>query len=84
MDGEPMKQMKLSWALLLAFALSSAAASGQNTSALAIAVSDLPDPVRVGATLTYSIAVTNGGPHAAGNVFVYDVLPTNVNFVSCL
>jgi uncharacterized repeat protein (TIGR01451 family) len=53
------------------------------TSDLAIAVSDLPDPVRVGTNLTYSIAVTNIGPNAAGNVVVTDVLPTNVNFISC-
>ena len=54
------------------------------TSDLAVAVSDYPDPVRIGSNLTYSIAVTNAGPDGAGNVVVTDILPTNVSFVSCL
>lgn len=53
------------------------------TSDVRVAVSDAPDPIRVGYNLTYSIAVTNAGPHQAGNVSVVDVLPTNVNFLSC-
>ena len=55
----------------------------QNTSDLAIVVSDSPDPVRVGTNLTYSIAVSNAGPHSAGSVSVTDILPTNMNFLSC-
>ena len=68
--------------LALAF-LCAAPAFGQTTSDLAIAVSDSPDPVRVGTNLVYSITLTNAGPHAAADVVVTDILPTNMTFVSC-
>ena len=54
------------------------------TADVAVAVADMPDPVRIGTNLTYTISVTNMGPQAAGNVTVTDILPTNVTFVSCL
>lgn len=53
------------------------------TSDVAVAVTDSPDPVRVGQSLTYRVAVTNRGPHNATNTVVTDVLPGEVDFVSC-
>ncbi|HKC88749.1 MAG TPA: SBBP repeat-containing protein, partial [Blastocatellia bacterium] len=49
---------------------------------LAIAISDLPDPVMVNNNLTYTLIVTNSGPDAAQGVSVTDTLPTGVEFVS--
>jgi uncharacterized repeat protein (TIGR01451 family) len=48
---------------------------------LALGVSAAPEPVRVGAELTYTIAVTNLGPATAPNVRVADTLPGTVSFV---
>lgn len=51
---------------------------------LGIKKTDSPDPVRVGQSLTYRIAVTNGTPGVkATNTVVTDVLPVEVSFVSC-
>jgi len=50
---------------------------------LGLSQSDNPDPVRVGNSLTYRIAVTNRGPDTATNVIVTDVLPVSLNLVSC-
>lgn len=47
---------------------------------LAVTMTDTPDPVKKGAKLTYSIAVTNNGPQAASGVMLSDVLPSNVVF----
>src|SRR5256884_9093412 len=41
-----------------------------------------PDPVNAGATLTYTVTVTNGGPSTAANVQVTDNLPAGVTFQS--
>ncbi|MDQ3776922.1 MAG: DUF11 domain-containing protein [Pseudomonadota bacterium] len=49
---------------------------------LSIEVSDSPDPVPQGATLTYFITVLNGGPGAATNVTLTDTLPGGVEFLS--
>jgi len=49
---------------------------------LSITNTDSPDPVVVGDTLTYTIAVTNNGPETATNVVVTDTLPWSVSLVS--
>lgn len=41
-----------------------------------------PNPVNVGATLTYQALVANSGPGAATNVVLTDTLPGSVSFVS--
>ena len=48
---------------------------------VAVAITDSPDPVSVGSTLTYSIAVTNLGPDPASGVSLTDNLPIQVRFV---
>jgi len=49
---------------------------------LSVTKSDSPDPVSRGATLTYTILVTNQGPAPATAVQLTDVLPSSVRFVS--
>ena len=49
---------------------------------LAIAISDAPDPVAAGGTLTYTISVTNGGPGASTALTVLDSLPAGVGYVN--
>lgn len=43
---------------------------------LSIVKSDSPDPVTNGGTLTYTLAIHNGGPDTASSVVVNDTLPT--------
>jgi uncharacterized repeat protein (TIGR01451 family) len=70
----------LSLAVLIA-AITYAPAPGDRAD-LAIIKSDSPDPVVVGSTLTYTIQVSNLGPHEATDVTVRDTLPGNVSFLS--
>ena len=49
---------------------------------LSIVKTDRPDPVFVGARLTYTLIVRNLGPDTATNVRVADALPAATNFVS--
>jgi len=49
---------------------------------LSLTKSDSADPVTVGATLTYTISVSNAGPDPATNVVVSDDLPKQLDFVS--
>jgi uncharacterized repeat protein (TIGR01451 family) len=49
---------------------------------LAITKADSPDPVSVGALLTYTLTVTNKKGDTANNVVVTDSLPSAVTFVS--
>ncbi len=42
---------------------------------LSVQVFDSPDPVMVGTTLNYQIMISNNGPHDAGMVRLYDVIP---------
>jgi len=68
---------------IVAFAFASAATAAQPGSAdLRIVKSDSPDPVRVGAQLTYTIGVENLSPSPATGVTVSDQLPNGVDLVS--
>jgi uncharacterized repeat protein (TIGR01451 family) len=49
---------------------------------VSIAMTGAPDPVTVGAQLTYTMTVTNNGPLNAANVQVTDPLPAGVTFFS--
>ncbi|MDB6112919.1 MAG: hypothetical protein JWR69_4669, partial [Pedosphaera sp.] len=49
---------------------------------ISIAMADAPDPVSVGASLTYTLTVANAGPAAATGVTVTNLLPPGVTFVS--
>ncbi len=51
---------------------------------LSIAKVDDADPVLVGATITYTLTVTNGGPSAATGVIVTDTLPAGSTLVSAV
>ncbi|HXQ89084.1 MAG TPA: hypothetical protein VN733_05530 [Solirubrobacterales bacterium] len=69
--------------LIAALALASIGSAAQPGSAnLKITKSDSPDPVRVGASLTYAIGVENLGPSPASGVTVTDNLPKGVDLVS--
>ncbi len=61
-------------------AVTAAAPSGSSN--LRITKSDSPDPVRVGAHLTYMIGLENRGPDPATGVVVTDDLPRTVDLVS--
>ncbi|MCC6544773.1 MAG: DUF11 domain-containing protein, partial [Nitrospirae bacterium] len=52
------------------------------TADLSITKTDTPDPVTVGGTLTYTLAVTNNGPSTASTVSVSDTLPAGVTYGS--
>jgi uncharacterized repeat protein (TIGR01451 family) len=49
---------------------------------LSIVKTDRPDPVFVGARLTYTLTVRNAGPDTATNVRVADALPAATDYVS--
>jgi uncharacterized repeat protein (TIGR01451 family) len=49
---------------------------------LSITKSDDPDPVLAGDPLTYTLTVTNNGPHTALDVTATDTLPAGVTYVS--
>jgi uncharacterized repeat protein (TIGR01451 family) len=49
---------------------------------LSVAQSDSPDPVAPGATLTYTLQVTNLGPSSSTGMTLLDPLPPGVSFVS--
>jgi uncharacterized repeat protein (TIGR01451 family) len=69
--------------LLAAFAFANAGSAAPAGSAnLKITKTDSPDPVRVGANLTYTIGVENLGPSPASGVTVTDNLPKGVDLVS--
>ena len=45
---------------------------------VSVSQTDTPDPVRARQQLTYTVAVTNGGPAAATEVTLTDTLPRNI------
>ncbi len=49
---------------------------------LSIVKTDLPDPIPLGGTLTYTLSVINNGPDAATGVVVTDTLPAGATFLS--
>jgi uncharacterized repeat protein (TIGR01451 family) len=51
---------------------------------LSVALSDSPDPVAPGGTLTYTAQVTNLGPSSSTGMTFVDPLPTGVSFVSSI
>jgi uncharacterized repeat protein (TIGR01451 family) len=53
-----------------------------NSADMGIVKTAAPNPVSQGDNLTYTLAVTNGGPASATNVTVADTLPTAVTYVS--
>jgi uncharacterized repeat protein (TIGR01451 family) len=53
-----------------------------NTTDLALAIGDAPDPVAAGAELTYTLMVTNSGPNPANDVRVLQTLPAGTSFAS--
>ena len=48
---------------------------------LSVTAEDSPDPIAAGATLTYTIRVTNNGPSVATGVLLTNVLPVGMNFI---
>lgn len=68
---------------IVAWPLEADAAPRRSSSAdVTVSVSDSPDPVRVGETITYEVSVVNMGPASASDVTVTDELPTTLNFVA--
>jgi uncharacterized repeat protein (TIGR01451 family) len=49
---------------------------------VSVTKTDSPDPLEVGANLTYTITLTNAGPSEAQNVTLTDAIPANTTFVS--
>lgn len=85
--------LRVSWptaAVLLAISILAVAlfhAPGASTAPgdmadLEVTKADTPDPVLIGAPLTYTIQVANLGPQAATGVTVTDELPRQTTFVS--
>lgn len=78
-----LRAMPVAALLVVALAFVNVGSAAQpGSSNLKIAKSDNPDPVRVGAQLTYAIGVENLGPTPATGVTVTDNLPNGVDLVS--
>src|SRR6266403_706417 len=79
----------ISLLLLLSILTFVSSADSKRTSRAMAAVADIsvtkvdsPDPVNTGASLTYSITVSNNGPDTAVNASWTDTLPAGTTFVS--
>jgi uncharacterized repeat protein (TIGR01451 family) len=68
--------------LLAANGPGKAAAAPLDPADLSVTLSDSPDPVATGASLTYTLRIHNAGPDPATNTIVTDGLPGGVTFVS--
>jgi uncharacterized repeat protein (TIGR01451 family) len=68
--------------LIAGFAADAGSAAPSDSVDLKITKTDSPDPVRVGANLTYTIGVENLGPSPASGVTVTDNPPKGVRLVS--
>ena len=64
-----------------AFPGSAATLTTERTTDVGVSIADAPDPAGVGATVTYTITVSNNGPLAADSVVVTDTLPAQADFV---
>lgn len=53
------------------------------TSDLSVTVTDSPDPVISGQTITFNVSVANLGPSTAEDLVMTDVLPAGTTFISC-
>src|SRR5205823_4602165 len=51
---------------------------------ISLAMVDSPDPVSVGANLSYTLTVANAGPSTATGLTVTNVLPTGASYVSAV
>jgi len=51
---------------------------------LAVSKTDVPDPVFAGSDITYTITLTNAGPHEARGVKVTDVIPPGMTLVNVI
>ena len=51
---------------------------------LGISMTDAPDPLTAGQTLTYTMLVTNAGPLLSASVRVTNALPANTEFISAV
>ncbi|MBC8094311.1 MAG: DUF11 domain-containing protein [Akkermansiaceae bacterium] len=72
-DGARLMANALGWA---------APGNGNVPDDLALIVTDLPDPVAVGNTVTYTLNITNTGPSSATGVLVTNVTPAGANLIS--
>lgn len=82
MNGKRMSWGRAVFVLGAALAMLIPASASAATADLAISKTGSPDPVKVGAVLTYTIAVTNLGPGTATGVVVTDDLDSQVDFIS--
>jgi uncharacterized repeat protein (TIGR01451 family) len=74
--------LALTAVLLLDGAPGKASAAAIDPADLSLNLSDSPDPVSTGSTLTYAIKVHNAGPDDATNTSVTNSLPGGVSFVT--
>src|SRR6185369_16235491 len=56
--------------------------AGTATTDLVVTQTAMPNPVKLGSDLLYTIEITNKGPLTATNVSFTDTLPPNVTFVT--
>lgn len=86
--AEPANRIGLAAALtgadsgLETFYVADAGAVGGPAADLELTKSDDPDPVAVGATLTYTLVATNTGPNLATGVIITDTVPASLTGVT--